>query len=84
MMTNFSHSFWFKLIEISEELLTKILKNKYDENSDSYFVTLKIYNKKDSCLNYLSLSKHEIKSQIFYNVDTLINWRNTTHSKLGY
>ena len=31
MMTNFSHSFWFKLIEISEELLTKILKKEYKE-----------------------------------------------------
>jgi len=30
-MTNFSHSFWFKLIEISEELLTKILKKEYKE-----------------------------------------------------
>lgn len=68
----------------SRKIKYEILKNKYEKESGRYFVKLKIFNKKDSCLNFITLSKYEIKSQIFYNADTLVNWRDTVSSKLGF
>lgn len=68
----------------SQNINFKIIKNKFDPQSERYYLVLQTFSEKDSTINRIVLSKFDFQMQTYYKSDTLTNWRKVPYDIFKY